>query len=162
MDTHSETRACPACGQDFPFRSNRTFCSPKCRKDSSQKKRRAITPANAANSPSKRREQAELFELAMLLAAQVYSINPNLRMEWMRDLVNRGRSGKDPKIRQILTMPRLLTATHHDKHLFYRRCPRNYVTIAQAANRYCNMMWGAGVVDVVRGVVPELETGEVF
>ncbi len=153
--------SCPACGNDFLYRSNKKFCSASCRKASSQRDRRKQRPANAANSRSIRREQHEIFELADRMAETLYTMPPGQRLGYIEEIVQLARSGRCPQVRKILTNPDLILPNPDKKHLFYRGC-RSYCTISQAADRYCrNSSWSAGVAEVVRGEVPDPPTGEV-
>ena len=152
---------CPQCGTEFPCRSNKKFCSASCRKASSQQDRRQKQPANAANSRSIRREQSEVFDLALRLAKTLYSMSPFERLGYLEGIVQLARSGKCPQVRRILTMPALIRPDPSKKHLFYRRC-RSYSTISQAADHYCRSSpWNADVAAVVRGEVPEPPSGEI-
>lgn len=154
------TLICPVCGQDFAYRKGKTYCSATCRKANHQKKDRQQTPANAANRRDIRIDQAQVFELAMRLAETLYTMPPGERLGYMEYLVQLARSGDQPRLRKILTMPKLVKPDPSDEHLFWRG-ERVYCTISQAANRYCLRFWGASVQDVVRGIAPEPPTGEV-
>jgi hypothetical protein len=153
---------CPQCGASFELRSNKRFCSPTCRKLYSQQQARSERPANASSSPSIRREQGELFDLAMRMAERLYTLPPGERLGYLKDVVDLARSGRCPKLRKILTFPNLLYPDRENKGLFWRRSPSTYCTISQAADRYCWKFWGAGVADVVKGIAPEPPTGEVL
>jgi len=153
---------CPWCGSMFLSRSNKQFCSASCRKAASQKDRREQCPANAANSPTTRREQHEAFELAARMAETLYSMPPYERLGYIEEIVRMARTGRSPLLRRVLTNPAFIRPNPLDQHLFFRRCP-NYCTISQAADRYCRSSpWNAGVAEVVRGEVPEPPTGEVI
>ena len=152
---------CPQCGVSFPFRSNKRFCSPTCRKLHSQRELRAKSPAIADNSRDIQREQMECFDLAMRMAEHLYTLPPAERFGYIKDIVDLGRSGECPRVRKILTFPNLLYPDPCRKHLFWRRCPSTHLTISQAADRYCRHFWKASVVDVVRGIAPEPPTGEI-
>lgn len=153
---------CRNCGTVFPFRSNKMFCSKRCRKALSQRERRKALPVNAANYRSIQRDQHEVFELATRMAETLYSIPPFDRLGYLEEVVQLARTGQSPRIRKILTMPTLLRPSPDTKHLFYRGC-RSHCTISQAADRYCRMSpWNAGVVQVVRGEVPDPPTGEII
>lgn len=152
---------CSRCGTEFPYRSNKKFCSPSCRKASSQEGARAKAPANAKHSRAVKREQYRTYELAGLLADNLYALPPFERLGYLEDLVQQARSGAHPRLRRILTNPQLIRPDPNKRFLFPRRCPA-YCTIAQAANRYCMWSpWQAGVASVVRGKVPEPDTGEI-
>ena len=154
---------CPQCGESFPYRSNKRFCSPRCRKTHATKRYRVAYPRNATNSPSEKRQQAEDFDLALRLAESLYArTTPINRLGFMEALIQIARNGESPQLRRILTNPDLIFPDPTKKYLFHRRAPAVFYTISQAANRYClRSSWGASVVDVVRGNVPEPETGEI-
>lgn len=152
---------CPHCGVEFPFRSNKKFCSPSCRKLSAQRDQRKKQPVNAASSPAEWRKQHEVFELASRMAETLYSMPPARRLGYIEGIVRLARSGGCPRVRQILTMPALIRPHPDKQHLFFRGC-RSYCTISQAADRYCRSSpWNAGVAAVVRGEVPDPPTGEI-
>jgi hypothetical protein len=116
---------------------------------------------NAQNSLTVRRDQHELFDLAMRLAERLYGMPPTDRLGFLEGIVQQARSGKCPRLKKLLTMPHLLYPDKNRRGLFHRRCPGAYLTIAQAADRYCRMMWRAGLVEVVSGDAQEPMTGEV-
>ena len=152
---------CPHCGVEFPFRSNKKFCLPSCRKLSAQHDQRKKQPVNAATSPAEWRKQHEVFELAERMAETLYSMPPFKRLGYIEEIVQLAKSGDCPKVRQILTMPELIYPNPQEKHLFLRG-DRSFCTISQAADRYCRISpWNAGVADVVRGKVPDPPTGEI-
>jgi len=162
MPTPPAVGVCLRCGVEFPFRSNRKFCSTRCRKASSQQTARAKTPANARNSPTVKREQYETYELARLLADNLYALPPFERLGYLEELIQQARSGRHPRLRRILTNPELIFPDRNKHFLFPRGWPVTYCTIAQAAERYCRWSpWRAGVASVVRGEVPEPDTGEI-
>lgn len=165
MPSHANTNitslTCPQCGCEYPYRSNKRFCSAACRKASSQTAHRAKHPVNAASSPVVHRHQHETFELAARMAETLYSMPPSRRLGYVEEVVQLTRRGDCPSLRRVLTMPKLIRPNPSDKHLFFRRCS-NYCTISQAADRYCRSSpWNAGVAEVIRGEVPEPPTGEV-
>jgi len=162
MSISPTSRTCPNCGTAFPFRSNKTSCSTRCRKASSQRERRKALPANAANYRSIKKDQHEVFELAMRMAETLYTMGPFDRLGYLEEVVQLARTGQSSKIRKILTSPTFLRPNPFKKHLFYRGM-RSFSTISQAADRYCRMSpWNAGVVQVVRGEVPDPPTGEII
>jgi hypothetical protein len=133
------------------------------REAESRKRDRRKSPANAANNPSIRRDQHEIFDLALRLAETLYSLPPAARLGYINHIIGLARDGHCPKIRKILTNPSFIRPDKSKKHLFYRGQPGNFCTIAQAANRYClTSPWNASVAQVVRGEVPEPPTGEVM
>ena len=153
---------CPKCGMAFYGRSNKKFCSSKCRKLSSQQTVRATTPVNSKNSECKKREQYELFDTALRLAEILYTLPPSERLGFMERLILMARSGEHPKLKQILTMPTLLNANRKRKSLFWRRGPANHRTSSQAANNYCKRFWKRNVIFVVNNTDYEPYTGEVI
>lgn len=161
MSTTPSFTTCPKCGEDFPYRSNKKFCSAQCRKASSQQKCRKKQPANAANSRSIRRDQHEIFELAARMAETMYSMPPFERLGYLEWIIQLAKSGQCSQVRKILTMPAMIYPSPEEKYLFYRGC-RSFCTISQAADRYCRISpWNAGVAQVVRGEVPNPPTGEI-
>lgn len=161
MSSCNRQSTCAECGKAFPYRSNKRFCSPTCRKAQSQKRQRKANPVNAQNCRTTRREQHEVYELADRLAETLYSLPPAERLGYMEELVQLARSGAQPKLRKIMTNPMLIYPDLQDKKLFWRG-ETVYCTIAQAADRYCRQSsWQASVSKVVRGQVPEPPTGEV-
>ncbi|WP_152912653.1 hypothetical protein [Candidatus Rhodobacter oscarellae] len=127
-----------------------------------KRKARAKTPANAANSTERHRVQLEKFDLASRLAESLYTTPPARRLGFMQELIRGAREGEAPKVREVLTCPVFLFPDRDRTALFIRGCPDAYKTIAEAANAYCRTFWGASVIDVVKGLTPEPETGEVF
>jgi hypothetical protein len=96
------------------------------------------------------------------MAETLYTMGPFDRLGYLEEVVQLARTGQSSKIRKILTSPTSLLPNPTKKHLFYRGM-RSFSTISQAADRYCRMSpWNAGVVQVVRGEVPDPPTGEVI
>lgn len=158
---HEET-SCPNCKKLFiKRRSDQKFCSERCRKDKSKKLLRKETPANSRNSVSKRRDNTVLFDKALRLAEELYTLPKDKRLGYMKDLIDQARNGNS-MLRQILSNQRLLFASKKERIFYHRRCPASYYTIAQAADRYCKMFWNSGVKDVVYGKGPEPPTGEIL
>lgn len=161
MPNTKPTSLCIECGDTFPFRSNKRFCSPRCRKQNSQKAIRRASPMNAEHSPTTRRDQRVTYDRAMRLAEELYTRPIDERLGFMENLIQLARSGEDPTLARILTLPALLRPDPNKPWLFWRR-NKTYCTIAQAANRYCRVSpWNASVTAVVRRKVPEPPTGEV-
>ena len=157
-----ETKYCAECDATFLQRNkNQKYCSSRCRKDRYQRADREKYPTNAATSPATARRQYEFYQRALDLAEQLYSLPPNQRLRFINSLVEAARTD-DRVLANIFTNPKFLYPDLEEKWIFYRRCPRSYVTISQAANAYCHRFWGAPVTEVVRGSVPEPATGEIF
>lgn len=98
------------------------------------------------------------FDTAKRMAESLYSLPPFLRLGLMQEVIALARAG-DPALRRILTHHLLLRPDQSSAWLFHRRAPASYLTIAQAADRYCLRFWGHGVADVVMGRAPEPATG---
>lgn len=154
---------CPNCGTLFPYRSNKTYCSARCRDAAKKRKARRNTPVNAGYSYTKARAQHEKFELAGRMAERLYSMPPRDRLGYLESIIHLARDGHSPMVRDILTTPQLVRPNPQNRYLFYRGRPSVYCTIAQAANRYTVWSpWSSTVDRVVKGLVPEPPTGEVF
>lgn len=154
-------RACEDCQEPFtPRRKDQRYCSDRCRKNRSQKARRRDVPVNSTFSPSKRQDNRRLFGSAARYAEMLYSKSPGERLGFMKGLIDAARAG-DKRLRQILTNQYILNAGPDQPWLFFPR-PEGYYTITQAADRYCQMYWGASVADVINGGLPEPPTGEVI
>lgn len=153
---------CPNCHKHFTKRRSDTrFCSPKCRKNLSQKTARKLHPINSKFSPTKSRENYELLGSAAYLAELYYNTPPAQRMDFIKSVVDCARSGNS-RLRSLLTNRRILYPEDGLSSMFYRECPQCYRTIAQIAGSYCKLLWGAGVKAVVYCEVAEPPTGEVF
>lgn len=153
---------CPACNESFKARSNKTYCSPRCRKSASQKQRCSTSPVNAANSRTERRKQHEIYDTALRLAEMLYTMPTTDRLGFTENLVQLARSGGSSQLRSILTNPSMIRPNPRHLHLFYRSQPKHHCTISQAANRYCLASpWNDGVANLVRGITPVPSTGEI-
>ena len=136
-------RLCPQCSSEVTGRPDKTFCTSNCRKRHSEPTR------NSRSSPTKRRENREFFDRALRLSEELYSIPPNQRLGFMKDLIDHARLGEDRQIQDILTNYVLLHPNpYQDFHLFPKRS-RSYCTIAQAASNYCKRFWRKDVRLVV-------------
>ena len=153
------THICLLCGATFTGRSNSKFCTSKCRKQQHQQNDREIHKLNAASSPTIKRQQLELFDLAMRLAESLYTLPPCCRLGYLEDLIQSARSGENPNVRRVLTMPQLLYPKSDEPFKFWRRCPIGYFTISQAADRYCRRYWRNGIIFVIRNPTYHPATG---
>lgn len=152
---------CLYCGETFNRRRRgQAYCSDRCRKNASQRRRRSETPRNARFSKEKRDSDRRFFDSAQWYGDRLYSLPPAQRLGFMKELIDLARAG-NARLRQIICNKYLLRAGRDRKWLFHNRCPLAYFTIAQAANRYCRLFWKASVRDVVYGLAPEPPTGEV-
>lgn len=159
LDASPTDAVCPHCeGLFLRSRPNKQYCTPQCAKAASRNAARG--PRTVAASPELRLRSRRHYGRAMELAASIYSSPVGERLGMMAALIAAARDG-DTELRNILTDPRLLTASPvQDRHLFFKRCPGSYRTISQAANAYCRKFWGSGVQEVVSGNASEPPTGE--
>jgi hypothetical protein len=96
----------------------------------------------------------------MELAAHLYGLPPHERLGFMKLLVDAARSF-DCQLRSIFTDPKLLRPDRNEPWWFHRRSPRVYLTISQAAHRYCKKFLKAGIRKVLSPDFQEPETGEI-
>lgn len=153
-------KKCKMCNKNVAARrSTKIFCSATCRNSQYQQKDRKINLRNSLKSPTKRRENTELYDLSNRLAETLYTLAPGKRLGNLSDLIRYARSVPG-KVRQILANKTLIYPDRNCSYLFYRRKPNQFITISQACDRYCWSFWGYGVRDVVLGFAPEPPTGE--
>ncbi len=139
---------CDHCGCEFTAkRTTAKYCSDKCRKDKHQKAKRNKTPVSAANSPTERRAQMELFELNMRLAESYYSHPPADRPKYLVNLIVLARQGNN-EIKRVLTNRLFLRAFPAEER---HKCWRGNPTVAQEAHRLCKTVVGVGVLAVIEG-----------
>lgn len=155
-----KTAICPYCASDFvKSRSDQKFCKPACRKAESQTRLRKASPANSTNSSDKRRTNLLLFDRALRLAEMIYTSAPDKRLGIVKAFVDQAKAG-DFTMRHILTNRVFLYPDTDNRNLFFRRQPTVYLTVSQAADKYCHRFWGMGVREVLAGA-SEPPTGEV-
>lgn len=159
LDMSTLEISCPKCeGPFIRARSNQKYCSNRCAKAATRNAARG--PRTVADSPELRLRSRRHYGRAMDLAETLYGAPVGERLGIMADLIQAARD-HDAELRNILTDPRLLSASPREElHLFFRRSPQSYRTIAQAANAYCQKFWGQGVKAVVADRCPEPPTGE--
>ena len=152
--------ACSACGESFEYsRKDKKFCSRKCQKKSSQNSARFTQNSDLCRA--KRRQNIELYDLALRLAERLYTMPNCQRLGYLNYLVNQARS-KPGILREVLSNRTLLRPNPATENWKFWRGSPEYLTIAQAANRYCLHFWGYGVVTVVMNRCSEPPTGEIF
>jgi hypothetical protein len=153
-------KECRKCNKQFiPQRSTKIFCSATCRNSEYQQKDRKINAKNSRESPTKRRENQELYDLSNRLAETFYNMAPGRRLGYLSYIIRDARSASG-KLRQVLTNKTLVHPDRDCRYLFYRRQPSQFITVSQACDRYCKSFWGYGVKAVVLGFAPEPPTGE--
>lgn len=134
---------CIHCGVVFVAqRSTAKFCGPTCRKGQS----RSETQPTLRGSPTKRRENIELFGYHYDLSATYYALQPADRPVWLRNLIERARQG-DTKVKRVLTNRVFLRPREYaiGKATYSEHLP----TVAQEAHTLCKYMWNAGVEYVI-------------
>lgn len=138
------TRTCPKCRAGFQRkRRNQVYCSDTCRKNATR------GPRTVSDSPTERTRCAHQSDRARTLGEMLYTTPPQDRVAFMARLVMFART-EGGEVRNILTDPRLLTATG-PTGTGKPRGMRDWtvMTIAQAANAWCRHVTGHGVADVV-------------
>lgn len=131
---------CPVCTINFvPKRSNQKYCAKSCQNNASRDSREHEYIARNKMHYIRARDLAEL----------VYSAPVNQRLGIMKNILEAARE-HDATLRNILTDPTFLKASHDDKYLFHRRAPGSYKTISQAANAYCKKFYGLSVQKYLR------------
>lgn len=94
------------------------------------------------------------------MAETIYTLPPAERLGHMKMLIDEARSGNQT-IKSVLSNKFLLEVSFDDYPWLFWHRSESYLTIAQGADAYCWRFWGAGVIEVVKGLVEEPETGEV-
>jgi hypothetical protein len=153
-------KKCKMCNKSFAAqRSTKMFCSATCRNSQYQQKDRKVHLRNSLKSPTKLRENTELYDLSNRLAETLYTLAPGKRLGNLSDLIRHARS-MPGRLRQVLANKTLIYPDRNCRNLFYRRQPSQFITIWQACDRYCWSFWGYCVKAVVLGLAPEPPTGE--
>jgi hypothetical protein len=146
---------CPTCHKGFlPKRNNQSYCSKGCQKNASRGSR-LIT-----DSPTERRRTHEHYNRAYWLGGDLYTLPPDKRLGFIAQIIEWARMG-DASLRNILTDPKLLKPCKEHNYHHWRKRPKAYRTIAQAADAYCWKFWACSVREVVNNNFPEPATGEV-
>jgi hypothetical protein len=115
---------------------------------------------NSHANHTKRRDNLELFDLAMRMQERLFTMPVGQRLGYVKDLIDAARSG-DTQTRAVLANKMLLHGNSHHLHRLMHRVPGDK-TITQCADAYCRKFWGVGVIAVVNGDAPEPPTGEVI
>lgn len=150
-DSSEKTKSCPVCSTDFvPKRVDQKYCSSKCRKNNYQKHNRSKNPVNSTYSPTKRRDNLELFDRSRCFGEMYYNTPPWERDDFLNTLVVQAKNGNS-KVRNVLNNQMMLRADSSDKKLFYKHSPSIHQTITQLANDYCRRTFGKNVREVIFG-----------
>lgn len=133
----------------MPNRKDQKFCSPGCRKTDHSRKDRKKNPHNSKFSPTKWRENYELFDLNRCLVEQLCKKKTiHQRSELIQRIIALAEEGHG-QLRAILTNLKFLNPDKNNSLLF---CPgyEGMGTIAQIANRYSWVTWGCSITDVLK------------
>ena len=139
--------SCVNCSTEFRFRSNKKFCSSNCRK------RYGETKKNSVSSPTKWRANMELFDSASRIAEIYFQLPVPERDKFMCNLIEQARSGENKRMRQVLSNKVLLDKTNNWGNPYKGKRGKAFGSIAQEAQSYCQIHWGANVRAVVYGLV---------
>jgi hypothetical protein len=155
---------CPQCGDLFEYRSNKTFCSPKCRKAHSKLVlREGQTKTINKTLPSEQRQNLELKHLNLVLCEKVYTMSPGERVGYVEDVLQMARHSEGGLLRHLLSNKKYQYPNREQTSLFFRRSPQSYKTFPQICNHYLlNSPWGCYLSDFLKGGIPEPSTGEVL
>lgn len=147
MPATLDPRLCPTCGKDFtPRRKDARFCRPLCQQKSSR------GPRTTKESHAERTRNRTHYNRAREMTYEFWGLPRNRQLGYMQELIASARDGNS-KLRAIVTDKAILCGSG-------KMAPKGRLTIAQAADRYCQHFWGHGVKAVVYGEAPEPATGE--
>lgn len=74
LGIQQDYKNCEHCEKEFPYRKNKRFCSGNCRKYANR------PTQNGRESPTKKRELLERYDLAILLGNKLYDLKPEQRL----------------------------------------------------------------------------------
>lgn len=162
-DTPTQS-VCPNCGVLFTFRSNKKFCSSKCRKAHSKLVlREDQTKTINRTLPLERRQNLELKHLNLVLCEKVYTMPPGERVGYVEDVLQVALHSNGGLLRHLLCNKKYQYPNREQTSLFFRRSPISYKTFPQICNHYLlNSPWNCYLSDFLKGEVPEPSTGEVL
>lgn len=154
---------CPHCGELFQFRSNKTFCSQKCRKAHHKLVMRAETKSTKNDMlPSEQRHNLELRHLNLVLSERVYTLPPCKRMGYVEGVLQVARHSEGGLLRALLQNKKYQYPNPTDLTLFFRSTPKAYKTFPQLCNHYLlNSPWNCYLEQFLKWV-PDPSTGEVL
>lgn len=141
--------SCPACGACFtPKRKDQTYCSDRCRKNNYSRKDRARSPHNSIFSPTKWRENMEIFDRNRRLVELVCKERSSEARDKVTLSVISAAEGGHGQLRTILTNKIFLFPDRENELLFCPGC-EHLGTIAQIVNRYSFANWGCSICDAL-------------
>ena len=155
---------CPNCGDLYEYRSNKSFCSTKCRK-AHHKLGMRDDKAKAVNKtlPSEQRQNLELLHLNFVLCEKVYTMPPEERVGYVESVLQVALYSEGGLLRHLLSNKKYQYPNPNDLRLFFRGAPKSYKTFPQICNHYLlNSPWNCYLSDFLKGTVPEPSTGEVL
>ena len=158
---------CRNCGDLFKYRSNKTFCSPKCRKSHHKSQIRETAKGSGRVSSNQMtrdevRNREEEYALLHVLAEKLYTLAPSERLGYVEDILQIAKVQRGGLLRRVLSNRTFIYPDPDKTRLFYRQSPKSYCTFPQACNRYLlTSPHKCYLRDFLRGV-PEPLTGEVL
>lgn len=137
---------CADCGAQYTTKRRvHRYCSSGCRKNASQRRRRAEEPVNSRVNRDKHRVNLELFDRAIRLTEQYYKTRPDDREDYLRNLLEIARV--DARTRAALVNPYVMSE-HFPEH-FRRRLRGMPLTISQIAREAAWSLWGVSLQEAV-------------
>ena len=150
---------CPSCGSFFDYRSNKQYCSSKCRKKANRQS--AKLDENITKTESRR--QHELFNLNDVLSHKLYTTPPMERYGYMESIIKLAREANGGLLRALLMNTEFIYPNKAKTKFFYLRLPKAYKSFPQAVNHYTlNSPHHCYSIDYIKGKSVEPPTGEVM
>ena len=161
--TPSES-VCPNCADLFEYRSNKTYCSPKCRKAHNKTLLREGKQGGINNAlHSEIRQNMELLHLNAVLCEKVYTMAPADRYGYVENILQIALANHGGLLRHLLCNKKYQYPDPTNRKLFFRGAPKSYKTFPQMCNHYLlNSPWNCYLSDFLKGKAPPPSTGEVY
>lgn len=164
-DVTPSAGVCPNCGDTFPYRSNKLFCSRPCKVKHHKRMVRGGMDKDriSTQTHTEARRSLELYDLNRVLSAKLYGLHPGERLGYIEEILQIARKQSGGLLRALLSNKRFIYPNPEEKRKFHRGSPQTYCTFPQACNRYLvTSPWNCYLNQFMRGIVPEPATGEVF
>ena len=145
-------RFCQHCRIPISGRPNKKFCSPNCRKRSSE------GTQNSLESREKKKRNHVLFDSATRLAKIYFQHSPFERLGLMQNYISMARDG-NTKMREMLSNDHLMKPDNDYGNPYKGTRGRSFGSIAAACDRYCRYYWNASAADVVHNRADEPDDG---
>ena len=150
---------CPSCGTFFNYRSNKQYCSSKCRK----KANRQSAKLDEKITKTESRRQYELFNLNDVLSHKLYTMPPIERYGYVDSIIKLAKETDGGLLRALLMNRKFIYPDPDNTKFFYRRLPKAYKSFPQAVNHFTlNSPLGCYSIDYIKGKYVEPPTGEVM